>query len=516
MNLAGLLSAGRAGSWRYFALVAACILLVATLLSCGGGPDAVTEERMLELEAKAHSQEESLESLSDEYADLKDEVANLSGKNSDLRAEIAALRQEQANSVKEQEAAQDAQVHEEEVADSEEVQEQQLADLEAGQTRINERLDELDDQVLALEEVEADTFDWLRQLADQVFALEQRQSRTSERSDDLDTRLEDLEYRVSQVEALFTAKLDDSKPADEPSAAQPAETVLDRTVLDRTRKLAEGAGGEVYNIDSREAEERAILVMPLEPINGNPLIVSLHGYGGNSADQSMYFPLHERLISRGFGLLLPNGTPDGEGNPSWNPTDEIGDSAKASGDDYAYLAGLVARAREVKDFGPVYVFGNSNGGFMAYHLACKGLPGLRAVASLAGTSYVDDSNCNGASPVSVLHIHGTADEVIRFEGEVAEPDPRDDGKPAFYAGAQEKVMRWAQRAGCDWPEHPQPYTTLDLDQDVPGPETYAIRLESGCAPGINIELWMGAEGGHSPGYGDAFVDALLDWLLSQN
>ena len=182
MNLAGLLSAVRAGSWRYFALMAACILLAATLLSCGGGPDAVTEERMLELEAKAHSQEESLESLWDEYADLKDEVANLSGKNSDLRTEIAVLRQEQADFVREQDAAQGAQGLEEEVADSEEVQEHQLADLEAGQARISERLDGLDDQVLALEEVEADTFDWLGQLVDRVFALEQLQSRTSERS----------------------------------------------------------------------------------------------------------------------------------------------------------------------------------------------------------------------------------------------------------------------------------------------------------------------------------------------
>ena len=58
---------------------------------------------------------------------------------------------------------------------------------------------------------------------------------------------------------------------------------------------------------------------------------------------------------------------------------------------------------------------------MAHHMACKGLPGLRAVASLAGTSYVDDSSCDGAPPVSVLHVHGTADGVIRFEGDESEP-----------------------------------------------------------------------------------------------
>ncbi len=110
------------------------------------------------------------------------------------------------------------------------------------------------------------------------------------------------------------------------------------------------------------------------------------------------------------------------------------------------------------------------------------------MASLAGTSYVEYSSCDGAPPVSVLHIHGTADSVIGFEGEETEPDSKADGERAFYAGAQDMVTRWSQRAGCDWPENPQPHAILDLDQYVPGPETQAFRLNSDCAEGINIEL----------------------------
>ena len=36
-----------------------------------------------------------------------------------------------------------------------------------------------------------------------------------------------------------------------------------------------------------------------------------------------------------------------------------------------------------------------------------------------------------------------------------------------------------------------------------------------CPEGISIELWTGVGSSHAPGYGDAFVDALLGWLLSQ-
>ena len=160
---------------------------------------------------------------------------------------------------------------------------------------------------------------------------------------------------------------------------------------------------------------------PLKFVDGEtPLIVSLHGFGGSSADQIAYVPLHERVNTDGFALLLPNGALNGEGNRFWNPTDRCCDSGKTGEDDVAYLTELVEAAREVKDFGSVYFFGYSNGGFMSYHMACKGLPELRAVASLAGTSYVEDSSCDGAAPVSVLHIHGTADGLILFEGDETE------------------------------------------------------------------------------------------------
>ena len=248
-----------------------------------------------------------------------------------------------------------------------------------------------------------------------------------------------------------------SKDKDEKKWSMPEGTTLERTV-----RLAEDAGGEVYYVDHPGRADRSVLVLPVEFVDGQtPLIVSLHGYGGDSSYHSAYVPLHERVNTDGFALLLPNGVPDGEGNRSWNPTDDAftkdsGRTGKASEDDVAYLSELVAEARKVRDFGPLYFFGFSNGGFMSYHMACKGIPGLRAVASLSGTSYVEDSSCEGAPPVSVLHVHGTADSAILFEGDEIESDPKGSKERAFYAGARDMVTRWSRRAGCDWPEHPQP------------------------------------------------------------
>ena len=394
--------------------------------------------------------------------------------------------------------------------------EEQMLGLEAKAHSLEESLESLSvenanlrDEIAALRREQAE-FEEVQE--EQQANLVEGQARNNDRLEDADVRLEELERAASEIEGFLPLlrvwfnKLEERLRA------------LEGTVLERTRRMAEAAGGEVYNIDDFPpgVEDRSILIMPLEIIGGEtPLIVSLHGYGGNSADHSLYFPLHERANEAGFALLLANGTMDAEGNRFWNPTDQCCGSGKTGEDDVAYLTELVNRAKKLKDFGPVYFFGHSNGGFMSYHMACKGLPGLRAVASLAGTSYVEDSSCDGAPAVSVLHIHGTDDGVVLFEGGESEPDPKSDGEPAFFVGAQDMVTRWSRRAGCDWPEHPQPYATLDLDQYVPGPETRAFRLESGCADGINIEFWMGEGSGHSPGYGDAFVDALVDWLLSQ-
>ena len=78
----------------------------------------------------------------------------------------------------------------------------------------------------------------------------------------------------------------------------------------------------------------------------------------------------------------------------------------------------------------------------------------------------------------LLHIHGTADSVIRYEGDASELS-ENGGEPAFHAGAQDMVMRWSQRAGCDWPEPFEPYANLDLDRSVSGSENPGIPLGIG-------------------------------------
>jgi polyhydroxybutyrate depolymerase len=49
---------------------------------------------------------------------------------------------------------------------------------------------------------------------------------------------------------------------------------------------------------------------------------------------------------------------------------------------------------------------------MSYRLACELADRIVGIGVVAGTLGVDD--CDPASPVSVLHIHGTADQYLPY------------------------------------------------------------------------------------------------------
>ena len=156
--------ASTVGAWRILSLVAAGVVLAASLVACNDSePGTTSGERVLELEAKVHSQEESLEASQDENSRLKEEIAALGQEQAEyverqdaaqaaLKEEIAALGLTQAEYVERQDAALSVEEHEEEVADFEEGQDEQLATLEEEQARASERLDDLDGRMQELEE----------------------------------------------------------------------------------------------------------------------------------------------------------------------------------------------------------------------------------------------------------------------------------------------------------------------------------------------------------------------------
>ena len=252
----------------------------------------------------------------------------------------------------------------------------------------------------------------------------------------------------------------------------------------------------------------ALLVLPADcdPETPIPLVLSLHGFTSHSAQHDRYFGLSQRVNDDRFALIMANGTHDPDGKRFWNATDFCCDLHNTQVDDVTYLSGLLEEAATHIAVERIFALGHSNGGFMSYRLACEGISGLVAIASLAGTSFSDPSRCASASPVSVLQIHGTADETVAYDGSTGEQE---------YAGAKEVALRWAALARCNLTD-PETLPPLDLDQDLDGSETIRTRYRAGCRNDVTIELWTIERGSHAPHFAPDFGQRLLEWLLSDS
>jgi polyhydroxybutyrate depolymerase len=248
-----------------------------------------------------------------------------------------------------------------------------------------------------------------------------------------------------------------------------------------------------------------------------PLILLLHGYGASPAEIEDYFRLGREAAARGILLAAPEGTVDSDGRRFWNATDACCDVDGSGIDDVGYLRRLIDEIQTVANVDPkrVYLGGHSNGGFMSYRMACQHADVVAAIASLAGASLAERDDCRPSEPVAVLQIHGTADDVIRFDGGDLSDLIGGRGPARPYPGARETAAIWAAYDGCDG-ELVETEETLDIDTLVSGPSGPAettIARATGCEPGGHVELWTIPDGGHVPSLSGAFGVEVLDFLL---
>jgi polyhydroxybutyrate depolymerase len=217
-----------------------------------------------------------------------------------------------------------------------------------------------------------------------------------------------------------------------------------------------------------------------------PLLVLLHGFGGTSLLNQVYLGFANAADARDILVVAPDGTVDRDGKPFWNASDGCCDIYGTGVDDVAYLSSLVEdiRAAYNVDSQRVYAVGHSNGGYMSYRLACERADLFTAITSLAGVAaFGDPSVCVPSEPVSVLQVHGDADETVPYGGGQGFP------------GAVASVERWATYDGCGGTLTEA--GTLDIEKRLDGDETTTSTVTS-CPSPVATELWTIRGGAHSP------------------
>lgn len=228
-------------------------------------------------------------------------------------------------------------------------------------------------------------------------------------------------------------------------------------------------------------------------------IVLLGGYDYFARDLDDWLELSGAVDTRGFLLVLPDGLVDEDGSPFWNATDTCCDYYGVGVDDVGYLTGLIDELEARFPVSGVGLVGHSAGGFMAYRMACEVPARLSAVVSIAGSGFLDPTDCAVTDvPLPVLQVHGDADDIMPFDG--------DDEAP----GALEMLERWGETNGCrlrSWVTEGLSPNLADEGKTVVG--TY----RDACAE--DVLLWRLEGSDHYPSFTGAFLPRLLDWLMSR-
>jgi polyhydroxybutyrate depolymerase len=148
-----------------------------------------------------------------------------------------------------------------------------------------------------------------------------------------------------------------------------------------------------------------------------PLVVVLHGAGGTGAQAETSYRWNAEAKRGRFLVAYPNGV-----RRAWAASNRCcGMPARANIDDVGFIKQMVAAilADAPVDTRRVYATGMSNGAMLAYRLACDTTI-FAAIGPVAGTMV---NRCRRPAPLSIIHIHGTADRIIPYGGRAGPPVP---------------------------------------------------------------------------------------------
>lgn len=237
-------------------------------------------------------------------------------------------------------------------------------------------------------------------------------------------------------------------------------------------------GSSVHDIDVDGTRRTFRTYRPadLDPSRPVPLVVMLHGGFGSALQAEADYGWDAEADTGRFVVVYPDGQ-----RRAWNAGTCCGEPARDDVDDVRFVTGAVAAVGRSIPIDPrrVFVAGMSNGAMMAERLACETTT-FAAVASVAGAQMV---TCEGAAPISVLHIHGTADHHVPMDGSPGEGI----GRVPVHTPVGTSIDRWRVVDGCGRPTVTAEGTVTTSVAECPSGRAVALITVDGAG-----HQWPGA------------------------
>jgi len=207
-------------------------------------------------------------------------------------------------------------------------------------------------------------------------------------------------------------------------------------------KVENPSGAKELTMQSGGLQRTYVLHLPEDMAEDVPLVFVLHGYGSKAEPER--FGMNAVADANGFAVCYPQGEKDGRGKACWNVGYPFQSDMKI--DDVAFLSELASDLQITYKLSAQNTFctGMSNGGEMCYQLACQRPDIFKAIAPIAGLMmewlYKE---CDCASPVPVMEIHGTKDRTSVWEG-----DLKNEGGWGAYVSVPLAIQYWVAENRC--------------------------------------------------------------------
>lgn len=216
-----------------------------------------------------------------------------------------------------------------------------------------------------------------------------------------------------------------------------------------------------------------------------PLVIALHGGGGNGAQLAKSAGLIDKAASEGFILALPEGSSRFGKLETWNAGGCCAYAMRKEVDDIGSIRALIDDLERTQPVDPkrVYVVGMSNGGMMTERVAIALGDRIAGAAVFVGALFGNEPGPVAAVPM--LIVNAEKDEQVPVAGGISTTGMvrRAQGMP--YKPSRYAATFWAVANRCT--KGPTRSETSD----------YVRELWTGCAGGADVDFYImkGAEHG---------------------
>ena len=221
-----------------------------------------------------------------------------------------------------------------------------------------------------------------------------------------------------------------------------------------------------------------------------PLVIALHGGGGNGAQLAKSAGLIDEAAKEGFVLALPEGSSRFGKLETWNAGGCCAYAMREKIDDIGFIRALIDELERTQPVDPkrIYVVGMSNGGMMAERVAIELGDRIAGAAVFVGALFGNEPRPVAAVPM--LIVNAEKDEQVPIAGGTSTTGivRRSQGMP--YKPSRYAATFWATANRCT--TNPTKAETAD----------YVRERWTGCASGADVDFYIvkGAEHGW-PGRG---------------